>query len=397
MKICIAGKNSIAINICQYILLNYPLVELFGIPNKTDNGVNKFEPSFKNFLFLNNIEELDLEDVYKIEDLIFISLEFDRIIKTEKFITKKIFNIHFSLLPEYKGMYTSALPILHGKEYTGVSLHEIDNGIDTGNLIDQVKFSIDDNDTARTLYLKYLKQGTDLMRNNLESIINGTYVSKKQDTNKASYFSKSSIDYTNLEINFNATAYQVLSQIKAFTFREYQMPYSKGLSFCKASILDNRSKVKAGTILYENFSELIVSTIDYDVKLYKDLLPEFINSCKLGDYDLVKKMQPFIFDVNERDVNGWTALMVALYNNHREIIDFLLLNNAKVNVVNNNGTTCLMYAKDAALKTRDFTIIDKLINIENSINIKDLFGKTVLDYVKNQDIDLYNYLYLKND
>lgn len=395
MKICIAGKNSIAINICEDLLLNYPLAELLGVVNKTDNGVNKFEPSFKSFLFLNNIQELDLEEVYKIEDLIFISLEFDRIIKTEKFKTKKIFNIHFSLLPEYKGMYTSALPILHGKEYTGVSFHEIDNGIDTGNLISQVKFSIDENDTARTLYYKYLKQGTDLVRNNLKSIINGTYVSKKQDAYKASYFSKSSIDYANLEINFNATAYQVLSQVKAFTFREYQLPTTKGLSFSKASILDNCSRAKAGTILHENFSELVVSTIDYDIKLYKDFLPEYINACRLGDYDLVRKLQPFIFDVNERDVNGWSALMVALYNNHREIIDFLLKNNASVDIVNNNGTTCLMYAKEAALKSNDYTIIDKLIDIANTVSVKDFYGKTVLDYVESQDINLYNYLFLK--
>jgi methionyl-tRNA formyltransferase len=271
MKICIAGKNSIAINICKFLNLNYPLIELIGVVNKTDNGINKFEPSFKSFLHRNNVPEMDLEELYDIEDLIFISLEFDRIINTDKFQTKKIFNIHFSLLPEYKGMYTSALPILHGKEYTGVSFHEIDNGIDTGNLISQTKFPIDDDDTARTLYYKYLKEGEDLVKRNLKSIIEGSYVSKNQEANKASYYSKSSIDYLNLEIKFNQTAYQVLSQIKAFTFREYQMPSARGVSFCKAAILNNSSRVKAGTILNESFSEITVSTIDYDIKLYKDL------------------------------------------------------------------------------------------------------------------------------
>lgn len=395
MKICIAGKNSIAIHICEYILLYYPFVELLGIVNKTDNGVNKFEPSFKSFLQINNIQEMDLEEVYNIEDLVFISLEFDRIINTLNFKTKKIFNIHFSLLPEYKGMYTSALPILHGKEYSGVSFHEIDNGIDTGNLISQAKFPIDDNDTARTLYHKYLKQGTDLVKNNLKSLIEGSYESKPQQANKASYFSKSSIDYANLEIKFNQTAYQVLCQVRAFTFREYQMPSAKGLSFYKASILNSCSRVKAGTILNESFSEIIVSTIDYDIKLYKDFLPQFIEYCKLGDYDLVEKLYPFIYDIDERDVNGWSALMVAIYNHHIEIINFLLKNNAGLDIVNNNGTTSLMYAKEAALRTNDYTIIDKLIDTRNTVNVKDFFGKTVLDYVESQDVKLYNYLFLK--
>lgn len=395
MKICVAGKNSIAINICKYILSYYPFIELLGVVNKTDNGINKFEPSFKKFLQMNNIQEMNIEEVYYIEDLIFISLEFDQLINTLNFKTKKIFNIHFSLLPEYKGMYTSALPILHGKEYSGVSFHEIDNGIDTGNLISQVKFSIDDSDTARTLYYKYLEQGTDLVKKNLKSIIDGTYKSKTQEASKASYFSKSSIDYSNLEIKFNQTAYQVLSQVRAFTFREYQMPFARGFSFCKASILDSCSRLKAGTVLDENFSEIVFSTIDYDIKLYKDFLSQFVKACKVGDYDLVEKLHPFINDINEKDVDGWSALIVAVYNNHIEIVDFLLKNNASVDIVNNNGTTSLMYAKDAALKSNDYTIIDKLIDIRNTVNVKDFFGKTVLDYVESQDVKLYNYLFLK--
>ncbi len=40
-------------------------------------------------------------------------------------------------------MYTSCLPILHGKDITGVTLHEMDTGIDTGNIIAQESFLID--------------------------------------------------------------------------------------------------------------------------------------------------------------------------------------------------------------------------------------------------------------
>jgi methionyl-tRNA formyltransferase len=395
MTICIAGKNSIAINICKYLILNYPSINLLGIINRTDNGLNKFEPSFKNFLNISNVKEVNLEDVYNIEDLLFISLEFDRIINTKKFKTKKIFNIHFSLLPEYKGMYTSALPILHGKEYTGVSLHEIDNGIDTGNLISQTKIPIDDDDTARTMYFKYLKTGEDLVKKSLKNLIDGKTASKMQEANKASYYSKNSIDYSNLEIKFNQTAYQVLSQIRAFTFREYQLPSAMGMKFCKGTILNSFSRVKYGTVLNENFSEIIVSTIDYDIKLYKDFLPEFIDACKSGNYYLVEKLYPFILDINEKDVNGWSALMVAIYNHHIDIVYFLLKNNARIDIVSNNGTTCLMYAKDAALKNNDYTIIDKLLYIENNIYVKDYYLKSVLDYVETQDIKLYNYLFSK--
>lgn len=130
---------------------------IFVVINKTDSGVNLWQKSLKKYALDNNIKIKTLEDCYDIKDLIFFSLEFDRIIKTEFFKTKKMYNIYFSLLPAYKGMYTSALPIINGEKYSGVTLHKIDNGIDTGDIIDQIKFEIDLNDTARDLYLKYIE------------------------------------------------------------------------------------------------------------------------------------------------------------------------------------------------------------------------------------------------
>ena len=69
-------------------------------------------------------------------------IEFDQIIKPTEFRSNRLFNIHFSYLPEFKGMYTSAIPILQGSTHTGVTLHGIDQGIDTGPIIAQEKFEI---------------------------------------------------------------------------------------------------------------------------------------------------------------------------------------------------------------------------------------------------------------
>ena len=73
----------------------------------------------------------------------FISLEYHRLIDPLKFVTSKLYNPHFSLLPAYKGMYTSALPLLNDEKDAGVTLHHIDSGIDTGDIIDQIIFPIE--------------------------------------------------------------------------------------------------------------------------------------------------------------------------------------------------------------------------------------------------------------
>lgn len=159
----------------------------------------------KKYALDNNIKIKTLEDCYDIKDLIFLSLEFDRIIKTEFFKTKKMYNIHFSLLPAYKGMYTSALPIINGEKYSGVTLHKIDNGIDTGDIIDQIKFEIDLNDTARDLYLKYIENSFILFKKNIKNIKNifeGNFISISQQAIGSSYYSKKAIDYSNLKFDY---------------------------------------------------------------------------------------------------------------------------------------------------------------------------------------------------
>lgn len=87
---------------------------------------------------------ISLEEAYSIENLLLLSVEFDRIVQISKFLSDKIFNIHFSLLSKYKGMYSSVLPILHGERKTGVTLHRIRHGIDTGEIIAQEEVDIEE-------------------------------------------------------------------------------------------------------------------------------------------------------------------------------------------------------------------------------------------------------------
>ena len=67
------------------------------------------------------------------------------ILNIDKFFSKELFNFHFSLLPKYRGCHTNFFQIYNGEKISGVTLHKIDNGIDTGPIIDQLKFSINKN------------------------------------------------------------------------------------------------------------------------------------------------------------------------------------------------------------------------------------------------------------
>ena len=68
---------------------------------------------------------------------------------------KITFNIHGSLLPKYRGRTPHVWAIINGEKKTGVTAHLIDSGCDTGDVIDQIEISIEENDTGGIILGKY--------------------------------------------------------------------------------------------------------------------------------------------------------------------------------------------------------------------------------------------------
>lgn len=271
--ICVAGKNNIACDTLKYLIENFgDYYNFIACCNQTENGISGWQNSYRAYINSIGVKELRLEELYGIKDLIFISTEFDRIIKPLQFQNASLYNIHFSLLPAYRGMYTSALPILHGEKQSGVTLHEIDEGIDTGKIIAQVSFDLDDKMTSRDLYLRYIAEGTALLKRNLVNLLSGNYQAYEQPIQGASYFSKKEIDYSNLRVNLNCTAYQVQNQLRAYSFEEYQLPKICDKEIVSWRILYQRSSKKPGTIVWMDNEQAVVSTIDYDILV--NLMPE---------------------------------------------------------------------------------------------------------------------------
>lgn len=266
--LCIAGKNQIAVDILEYVINRYSGLNIVALTNKNDVGVDTWQPSFIKKCKEHNVAIMSLEEVYRIKDLIFLSVEYDTIISPHLFKSTYLYNVHFSALPKYKGMYTSIWPILNGETHSGVTLHLIDSGIDTGGIIDQTVFPIGTNDTAHDLYFSLLKYGTELVKKNFENLLKNDFLPVIQEATNASYYSRKSINFKNLAIDFCKCAIEVKNQIRAFYFPEYQVPVCFGKSIRNCEILEQRSSAKPGTILFISDQIICVSTIDYNVRLY---------------------------------------------------------------------------------------------------------------------------------
>ncbi|NVZ50063.1 ankyrin repeat domain-containing protein [Pseudomonas sp. B6002] len=391
--ICIAGKNNIAVEGLRYFVENHPDLNVVFIPNETDNGVDGWQLSFRKYALSENVQQVNLCDLYDVEDLLFISLEFAEIIKPEKFRSSELYNMHFSLLPKYKGMYTSALPLLHGERESGVTLHKIDAGIDTGNIISQLSFEIGFSDNARDLYFKYLSAAKELFLDNIGSVLSGDFVSYKQPSFGASYYSKSAINYSALSIDFRKCAFEVANQFRAFAFREYQMPRFGSWQIDGTLILDTKSNLKPGSVVGETGTGIVVSTIDYDLLLIKDYYPALWQASEHGDVAGIKSALEFVDDVDRRNAKGWSALIIAAYSGNSEAVELLLDNGASVSVTGYNGTTPLMYAFSSYERSNDSRAFYAILERGADPSAPDSKGKTIKDYmVERGCIDLISYV-----
>lgn len=389
MKICIAGKNNIAVDCMYYLLKIVEKQDICVLPNKSDDYINSWQKSLGFFAKLENVKIITIDEAQSIPDLIFISLEYDTIIRPERFESNKLYNIHFSLLPEYKGMFTSLLPILHGKNYSGVTLHQIEKGIDTGDIISQFKFDISEL-TCRDLYNEYMKNGYKLFQENIQKLIDSDFVVYPQSDNNSTYFSKKMFDFGNLTLNPYQTGFQISRFVKALNFRIYQMPIFNNRKILKTIITGYKSSEKPGTILYEDTEKINISTIDYDTELYFDYYDELMVCCKTDDIVRVKQIISYISDINEFSKNGWNPLIVACYHGSYNVAKLLIEQGADVSVKNLNGTNLIMYAKEAFLNNGDINLIKMLLDNRVEINGNDVHGKSIFDYTDN--INLVEYL-----
>jgi methionyl-tRNA formyltransferase len=90
------------------------------------------------------------------------------------------FNLHASLLPQYRGAAPINWAIINGDKESGVTTFFLKHEIDTGDVIFRDVVAIDENDTAGTLHDKLMLQGGDTVMRTVEAIVNGAVTALPQ-------------------------------------------------------------------------------------------------------------------------------------------------------------------------------------------------------------------------
>jgi methionyl-tRNA formyltransferase len=124
-------------------------------------------------------------------------------------------NLHFSLLPAWRGAAPVQAAILHGDEITGASTFALEEGLDTGPVYGTVTEVIHPDDTAGELLSRLARAGAGLLVTTLDGIADGTVHPVPQPAEGASYAPKITVE--DAHVNFGAPAFAVHRQMRAVT------------------------------------------------------------------------------------------------------------------------------------------------------------------------------------
>ena len=96
-------------------------------------------------------------------------------------------NVHASLLPKYRGAAPIQWAIIEGEKVTGVTIMQMDEGLDTGDMIMKTEVPITEDETGETLHDKLAAAGAELCVKTLKALEDGTAVHEKQGESPTAY------------------------------------------------------------------------------------------------------------------------------------------------------------------------------------------------------------------
>lgn len=182
-------------------------------------------------------------------------------------------NVHASLLPRWRGAAPIQHAILAGDQETGVTIMQMDEGLDTGDILTQKSCPIGEEDTAGGLYERLSSLGADLLIETLDKIESRTIHAKKQDASRATYALK--IQKKNTELNWYQSAVNLGRKVRAFNPAPVTFTYFKHqpIRIWQAEVLAEKTQLRAGSLILLDKNRLDVATGDGVLRLHQLQLP----------------------------------------------------------------------------------------------------------------------------
>ncbi|MGB5981161.1 MAG: methionyl-tRNA formyltransferase [Nonlabens sp.] len=234
------------------------------------NDLNVLQPTnLKADDFIENLQALDAD--------LFVVVAFRMLPKRVWDMPDKgTFNLHASLLPQYRGAAPINWAVINQEEKSGVTTFFIDDQIDTGAVIAQKECEINPDETAGSLYERLKALGRELTSETIEEVAKGNIntISQKHSNELKS---APKLNLENTTIDFNQTAEEVDAHVRGL----FPFPVAKAflingvklqVKIFQTKIVNNAHKMQPGAIVVKN-SEIWVACSQGFIILEKIQLP----------------------------------------------------------------------------------------------------------------------------
>ena len=262
LRIVFMGTPEFAVGILDTILKNnYEIVGVITAADKPAGRGQKIKYSaVKEYALENNLTLLqptNLKDEGFLSELKALNANL-QIIVAFRMLPKVVwempkygtFNLHASLLPNYRGAAPINWAIINGETKTGVTTFYIDDKIDTGAMILSSEIAIDEEENAGQLHDRLMVLGSETVLKTLQLIEAGNVNPKIQENNdeiKTAY----KLDKENCKINWQQSAREIHNLIRGLS------PYPVAWCYFKDNDQEWNVKIYESKIIVEEHSETV--------------------------------------------------------------------------------------------------------------------------------------------
>ena len=273
LNIIFAGTPDFAANHLQALIdADFNVVAVYSQPDRPAGRGKKLTASaVKEVALANDIAVYQPENFKQAESVeelatlnadLMIVVAYGLILPNSVLTTPRLgcLNVHGSLLPRWRGAAPFQRAIWAGDKETGVTIMQMDEGLDTGDMLKKVTCTIDANETSASLYAKVAEQAPSVLIETINQLQAGELTAEKQDESLATYAKK--LSKTEALIDWKDDAEFIDRCIRAFN--PWPISYfewaGQVIKVHQAKIIATTSSELAGTIINVDKQGIQVAT-----------------------------------------------------------------------------------------------------------------------------------------
>jgi non-ribosomal peptide synthetase component F/methionyl-tRNA formyltransferase/acyl carrier protein len=200
-------------------------------------------------------------------------------------------NFHDALLPRYAGLHVPSWALINREKTHGITWHVVDSGVDTGDILEQVTFPVEDRETAFSLNMKCIDAGAGSFGGLVDRLAEQKEIRRKQDFSQRTYYGKYRRPFAGGLISFREEAGAIDALVRGLDFAVYENPLGMpGIAVdgsfyivTAVTLPDVPSRREPGTVVAVKEESLVVAAQGGDVEI-SGLLTFEGETVDMGDF-----------------------------------------------------------------------------------------------------------------